>query len=437
LFKMLLVLVFGVLGNPLAHQLDQLSSDIEALASLEEGSRCAMLESMSMDQFPLIAEGGYGQVYSFPNPRTNKDEVVKVFTEAKDFNEELLGAKLNTTLWHQAMTLADSWGKKQLGSHVLLMLEACPEHFCIFYPNVGTDISKLFGDPAILIVAEEVEEYTEYLEYLVSQQIVSRGELNPVVDEGIAMLFAASVDPESDLVGWADIPEVAAFEVIRQAALGLQYMENRGKVHRDIKPANLMVDSAGHVTIVDLGLVEREAATKTALRHNLGSSGFMAPELSSSAPIAKPSRIDVYALGVTFYELLTAHPLRIAENTEAALRLLQSHTTLDVQLKNLCRIMMKQDPELRPTATELNGLIAGMQKAYPNAQAVLAAAVIEAKHSHRRTVDLSPLVQAFKDPIEALFPEGTITVEEWREAQNRMDLGTDSEMSYLEDDESD
>ena len=45
-----------------------------------------------------------------------------------------------------------------------------------------------------------------------------------------------------------------ACELVRQAAIGLQYVHEHGLVHRDVKPSNLMLTSQATVKILDLGL---------------------------------------------------------------------------------------------------------------------------------------------------------------------------------------
>ena len=52
----------------------------------------------------------------------------------------------------------------------------------------------------------------------------------------------------------APLPVADACELIRQAAIGLQYVHEQGMVHRDIKPSNLMLTESGQVKILDLGL---------------------------------------------------------------------------------------------------------------------------------------------------------------------------------------
>src|SRR5262249_26230998 len=50
------------------------------------------------------------------------------------------------------------------------------------------------------------------------------------------------------------LPVAEACELVRQAALGLQYLHERGLVHRDLKPSNLMPTPSGVVQVLDLGL---------------------------------------------------------------------------------------------------------------------------------------------------------------------------------------
>jgi len=50
------------------------------------------------------------------------------------------------------------------------------------------------------------------------------------------------------------LPVADACEVVRQAALGIQYAHEHGLVHRDVKPSNIMLTTAGQVKVLDLGL---------------------------------------------------------------------------------------------------------------------------------------------------------------------------------------
>jgi WD40 repeat protein/serine/threonine protein kinase len=87
----------------------------------------------------------------------------------------------------------------------------------------------------------------------------------------------------------------------RQAALALAYAHARGIIHRDIKPSNLLLDAAGVVWVTDFGLAKTEDDGLTNPGDLVGTLRFMAPERFHGECDA---RADVYALGLTLYELL-------------------------------------------------------------------------------------------------------------------------------------
>ena len=89
----------------------------------------------------------------------------------------------------------------------------------------------------------------------------------------------------------------------RQAASALSYAHARGVVHRDIKPANLLLDTEGVVWVTDFGLAKGEDEGLTQTGDILGTIRYMAPERFHGKG---DLRADVYALGLTLYELLLA-----------------------------------------------------------------------------------------------------------------------------------
>jgi len=103
----------------------------------------------------------------------------------------------------------------------------------------------------------------------------------------------------------------------RQVAEALAYAHQQGILHRDIKPANLLLDARGSVWVTDFGLAKafegEDGLTQTG--DIVGTVRYMAPERFDGR--SEP-RSDVYALGVTLYELLTLRPL-FAESNRAKL----------------------------------------------------------------------------------------------------------------------
>jgi serine/threonine protein kinase/WD40 repeat protein/Flp pilus assembly protein TadD len=97
-----------------------------------------------------------------------------------------------------------------------------------------------------------------------------------------------------------------------QAAEGLAHAHAQGILHRDIKPSNLLLDAHGTIWITDFGLAKTEGGE--ALTHSgelLGTLRYMAPERFEGKADA---RSDVYALGVTLYEMAALRPPFIGHN---------------------------------------------------------------------------------------------------------------------------
>ena len=91
-----------------------------------------------------------------------------------------------------------------------------------------------------------------------------------------------------------------------QVADALEYSHKQGVLHRDIKPSNLLVDLGGTVWITDFGLAkadDQENLTQTG--DILGTLRYMPPEAFEGPANA---RGDIYALGLTLYELLALRP---------------------------------------------------------------------------------------------------------------------------------
>ena len=135
--------------------------------------------------------------------------------------------------------------------------------------------------------------------FYVMQYIAGRG-LDAVLKERAAAAVGTGRTPARP----------AALEAARigvQVAEALAHAHGQGVIHRDIKPSNLLLDDQGNVWITDFGLAKvADQQALTVNRDLLGTVRYMPPEAFEGRYDA---RGDIYALGLTLYELLALRPV--------------------------------------------------------------------------------------------------------------------------------
>ncbi|MBI4059875.1 MAG: serine/threonine protein kinase [Elusimicrobia bacterium] len=99
------------------------------------------------------------------------------------------------------------------------------------------------------------------------------------------------------------LPAARALEILRQMCEAVDHAHDRRVIHRDLKPANVMLAEGGWVKVMDFGIARQVLdSLLTTTNTIVGTPLYMAPEQAMGA-VVKQS--DVFALGVTLYELLT------------------------------------------------------------------------------------------------------------------------------------
>jgi tRNA A-37 threonylcarbamoyl transferase component Bud32 len=95
-----------------------------------------------------------------------------------------------------------------------------------------------------------------------------------------------------------------ALPIFYKVLEGISVAHDQGIIHRDLKPNNILINSAGEAKLSDFGIAKVVGGQNlTSKGYALGTMGYMAPELISQGVVSV--KTDIYALGVTLYEMLT------------------------------------------------------------------------------------------------------------------------------------
>jgi tRNA A-37 threonylcarbamoyl transferase component Bud32/uncharacterized RDD family membrane protein YckC len=166
----------------------------------------------------------------------------------------------------------------------------------------------------------------------------------------------AEVLEQEGPLSWGD-----ALEYVIQTARALAAAHGRGMIHRDVKPSNLLLSTVSapaqrpEVKVADFGLATLGEQVEGRF---VGTPFYAAPEqLGGAAP---DFRGDVYALAITFYELLTGQVPFKAESLEAIIDLHRKSPRPTIanpvapwRLRQLITEMMDPDPSRRPESYDV------------------------------------------------------------------------------------
>jgi tetratricopeptide (TPR) repeat protein len=119
------------------------------------------------------------------------------------------------------------------------------------------------------------------------------------------------------LLAAESLPAPDALDLLLQVASGLAALHDAGIVHRDVKPANVLVDHAGRVRVVDLGISETAGSRE---RARWGTLNYMSPEQAAGEFVGVGG--DVFAFGALMAEVLCGQRLWTLSSLEEALRAL-------------------------------------------------------------------------------------------------------------------
>jgi WD40 repeat protein/serine/threonine protein kinase len=211
-----------------------------------------------------------------------------------------------------------------------------------------------------------------------------------------------------------------------QVADALEHAHKQGVLHRDVKPSNLLLDAIGTVWVTDFGLAK--ADDQPNLTHTgdiLGTLRYMPPEALDGNSDA---RSDVYAVGLTLYELLALRPA-FAETDrnklikqvmqEAPVRLGRLNPQVPTDLETIVHKAIDRDPDRRYSTA---GALA------EDLQRFLADVPIQARRLSptervRRWCRHNPVVAGLITALALVFLAGFAGVAwKWQEAERQKDI---------------
>ncbi|MCC7085128.1 MAG: protein kinase [Pirellulales bacterium] len=125
------------------------------------------------------------------------------------------------------------------------------------------------------------------------------------------------------------LPVEEALAWMHGLAAGVAYLHDHGIVHRDLKPGNIFVDE-GIIKIGDYGLSKFiSCSRRSGQTGSVGTVHYMAPEVANGR---YGKEIDIYALGIILYEMLTGH---VPFEGESVGEILMKHLTAEPDVNRL------------------------------------------------------------------------------------------------------
>ena len=178
-------------------------------------------------------------------------------------------------------------------------------------------------------------------------------------DDGHTFIVMAYYEGQSlaHRIAEGPLPPSEVLDIAIQIARGLADAHSHDIIHRDIKPSNIMLTPNGMVKIVDFGLAHVSEATATLTHGTTGTLLYISPEQAAGHPADQ--RSDIWALGVTLVEALTAANPFQRDNMATTFMAIMNDPPPDLDLaplvlQSILFRCLSKDPETRyPSCKEL------------------------------------------------------------------------------------
>jgi len=206
-----------------------------------------------------LGKGGFSEVYAGEDSETGKRVALKMMFDVQD----------------------DETTYKQTCDEIKMMRK-------LNHPNLikllGYDLHAKYRDRKCVILVQELAPNRELFEYLLHSR--------------------------------STFSEALVMYIGKQIFSAIQFMHDKGIAHRDLKPENILLDKEFQLKIADFGFAKffRKNDQSIKMRTELGTRGYMAPEISSGSHIPRQKRqsydekVDIFALGVIMFICFAGFP---------------------------------------------------------------------------------------------------------------------------------
>ena len=200
---------------------------------------------------------------------------------------------------------------------------------------------KKIDHPNIIKFKEVFEVQKPYNQFNIIMEYAEKGDLNKFLQINIEKKIFF---PEQLLLDW-----------LCQICTALKYLHYKKIIHRDIKPANIFMNSLNQIKLGDFG-ISKNLKTYGFASSFVGSTYYMAPEIVDGENYSFEA--DIWALGVTFYELMNLKkPFRA--NYPAIYLEIKTKEVEEInniyskEFKDLIYQMLNKEPNKRPKADDI------------------------------------------------------------------------------------
>src|SRR5574341_710155 len=191
--------------------------------------------------------------------------------------------------------------------------------------SIGRQVAIKIMPPHFLHDATFLERFRREVQVIAKLQHPS---ILPIYDYGqhsgmpyIVMAFMSGGTLE-DRIRRGPMERNLTSKILSQVAEALDHAHRNGVIHRDFKPSNVLLDRDDNAYLADFGIAKiSEATVQLTGNAMVGTPAYMAPEMGSVEEVT--ALVDVYALGVSLYQMLSGS---LPYKGETPIKVLLSHT---------------------------------------------------------------------------------------------------------------